>query len=188
MKCNCRKWLTDLLVAAVLIALSIVLLRTGYRHYVKISYPLAYTEQVTAYAEQFDLPPSLIYGVIHTESRFDPRAQSHVGAKGLMQLMDVTFEWTQSKLGESGGDVFDPDTNIRNGTKLLSYLCGEFETTETALAAYNAGIGNVRNWLKDGRYSADGKTLHTIPFSETAAYVTRVTEAQTMYQTLYEIV
>ena len=175
----------DWLVVAVLIVASAVLLRMGYRYYVKISYPLVYTEQVTANAERFGLPPSLIYGVIHTESRFDPQAESHAGAKGLMQLMDSTFDWTQSKLGESDGDVFDPDVNIRCGTKLLSFLCGEFEVTETALAAYNAGIGNVRNWLKDSRYSADGKTLHTIPFSETAAYVESVLSAQTMYRTFY---
>ena len=184
---NSRKIVRDVLVFAVVLVLAIALFRFGYREYWRSSYPIAYEEQVNTYAERFSLPPSLIFGVIHTESRFNPEAQSRVGAKGLMQLMDVTFEWTLSKLGEEEGDVFDPDTNIRCGTKLLSYLCDEFEVTETALAAYNAGIGNVRNWLKDTRYSSDGKTLHTIPFSETAAYVKRVMTAQQRYQTLYEI-
>ena len=187
MKRNIKKWVMDIALLLAILIVAIPLLRLGYLHFLKQAYPLAYTQEVMTYAEQFDLPPSLILGVIHTESQFNPQAQSHAGAKGLMQLVDVTFEWTQSKLGESGGDVFDPDTNIRCGTKLLSYLYGEFEVPETALAAYNAGIGNVRNWLKDSRYSADGKTLHTILFSETDNYVKRVVKAQTMYQTLYDL-
>jgi soluble lytic murein transglycosylase len=69
---------------------------------------------------------------------------------------------------------------------LLSYLIRDFEgVTDTALAAYNAGRGNVQKWLKDPRYSSDGKTLIYIPFRETRNYVKRVNAALDLYTRLY---
>jgi soluble lytic murein transglycosylase len=56
---------------------------------------------------------------------------------------------------------------------------------DTALAAYNAGWGNVRKWLRDEAYSADGRTLHTIPFKETENFVKRVNAATDKYRELY---
>lgn len=184
---NKRSLLISLVILVAVIVLGFPLLKEGYRHYLKVSYPLEYRDIVSTYAQEYELSPSLIYGVIYTESRFDPDAVSAAGAKGLMQLMDVTFEWTLNKLGEESGNVYDPETNIRCGSKLLEYLNTQFENEETVLAAYNGGIGNVKKWLKDPQYSHDGKTLHTIPFAETREYVTRVLNAQKMYQTLYKI-
>lgn len=181
-----RFWLDFLIVAAVIV-LGIPLLKAGYQHYLEVSYPLEYDEIVTTYAQEYDLAPSLIYGIIYTESRFDPEAVSSVGAKGLMQLMDETFDWTLQKLGEESGNVFDPETNIRCGARLLKYLSAQFNNTEAVLAAYNAGVGNVKKWLKDTRYSDDGETLHTIPFPETEEYVQRVLKIQKIYQTLYKL-
>lgn len=187
MKRAIKKWILDIVIILLVIAIGIPALHYGYGQYLRSSYPLSYIDQVNFYADQFELPPSLVYGVIYTESHFDPDAVSSAGAKGLMQLMDSTFEWVLEMLGEEDGDVFDPETNIRCGTKVLDILNDELENTETVLAAYNAGIGNVRKWLQDSQYSNDGKTLHTIPFPETREYVMRVLEAQKMYQTLYEI-
>lgn len=182
-----KRLLIDGLTLLLVIVIAVPLLRIGYRRYTQMAYPLTYTELVEQYSKEFDLTPSLIYGVIYTESRFQPEAVSSAGAKGLMQITDSTFEWVLTKLGEENGDVFDPETNIRCGAKILQILCGEFDNIETVLAAYNAGIGNVGRWLEDSAYSEDGKTLHTIPFPETREYVVRVLNAQKMYQTLYEI-
>ena len=60
------------------------------------------------------------------------------------------------------------------------------DDVEVALAAYNAGMGNVSGWLESGDYSHDGETLHTIPYPETDAYVKKVQRAYGLYQKLYE--
>lgn len=172
---------------AVIVALAIFLYQFSNEQFIKASHPLKYSEFVEKYADEFDVPPSLIYGVIRSESSFRPDAVSHADAKGLMQLTDDTFEWTLYRLGETEGDVFDPETNIRCGTKLLQYLLRKFEKEETALAAYNAGVETVEKWLADPACSTDGKTLHTIPYGETREYVKRVAQAKTTYQALYGI-
>ena len=104
-----------------------------------------------------------------------------------MQLTEDTYEWALSKLQEESGDLFDPDTNILCGVKVPEMLFSRFEDTRTALAAYNAGIGNVSRWLEDTTYSSDGVTLDTIPYPETEDYIQRVLNAQKMYQTVYKI-
>lgn len=151
-------------------------------------YPMEYSAEVDAAAEEFDVPPSLIYAVIHTESRFEPTAQSHAGAKGLMQLTDATYEWIGWRLKENTDDkdaMLDPAVNIRYGTYLLSYLTKEFSDPRAALAAYNAGAGRVRGWLASTTHSADGVTLDTIPYEETRDYVERVNTAREYYQKTY---
>ncbi len=175
------------IVLPIVLVLCLLFVWIGGRVFLTVVYPLKYADTVNAYAKEYDLPPSLVYGVIHTESHFNETAVSSAGAKGLMQIVDSTFDWVLQKLGEDEGDVFDVDTNIRCGTKLLRILSDEFAYTETVLAAYNAGIGNVSKWLGNQDYSNDGETLHTIPIKETENYVKRVLNAQKMYQNLYDI-
>lgn len=177
------------IVLAVLIGGGVYLMRFGYATYERSAYPLKYTEYVTTYAEEYDLQPSIVYAVIRTESRFDPNAKSSVGAKGLMQLMDVTYEWAQSRL--PGADepldrIFDPETNIRCGCVYLRYCFDNFTDTRAAIAAYNAGVNKVSGWLEDSRYSDDGVTLKSIPIEETRNYVDYVLKAQAIYQRLYQ--
>ncbi len=150
-------------------------------------YPLKYTDIVNKYAAEYELPPELIYAVIKTESNFNEKAVSHVGAKGLMQLMDETNEWVASLLRENTheGDSFHPETNIRRGAYLLAFLSRQFGDIKSAVAAYNAGIGRVSGWLEDPDYSEDGKTLSHIPIGETAEYVKRVFESKEKYAELY---
>ncbi len=188
-----RTWLKiGILVAAcvVVLAIGVVVLRYAYGKYLKAAYPLKYESIVSMYAEEYDLPPSLIYAVIHTESRFREDAVSHAGAKGLMQLMDTTYEWIQTKFPEEPAPlerIFEPEINIRCGAKVLDVLHDMFTNTETAIAAYNAGNGTVAKWLNDPAYSSDGETLTHIPYTETQNYVKRVLNAQEQYRTLYGI-
>ena len=108
-------------------------------------------------AKRNDLPPELVAAVAHTESKFVPTARSNRGAVGLMQLVPRTGRW----LGASR--LTDPAQNIMAGAKYLKYLTDRFDgNTQKAIAAYNAGEGNVR------RFGG------VPPFRETRNYVKKV--------------
>ena len=153
-----------------------------------VLYPLEYRDVILACSNEYDVPVSLICAVIRKESRFRPDSVSHAGAYGLMQLTNPTFRQLSSELKMSScEDIMSPYSNVRCGTYYLRYLYLRYGNWETALAAYNAGLGNVDRWLTDARYSADGKTLHTIPYSETELYVRDVTKIKELYYKIYEL-
>lgn len=153
----------------------------------KFLYPQKYSGLVEQEAAQFQLDPDLVYAVIKTESGFEPEATSHAGAMGLMQLTQETFDWMVSLYPpeDPAAGVYDPAANLHCGCALLRLLLDQYGSVEVALAAYNAGMGNVSQWLESGDYSHDGETLHTIPYPETDAYVKKVLRAYRVYQTLY---
>ena len=157
------------------------------RSVLKTLYPLKYTEFVEVYAEENNLSEYFVYAVIKCESGFENDAVSSVGAKGLMQIMPDTFTWIKTKTGytEDYSQATDPETSIKFGCFLYSYLLKKYGRVQEALAAYHAGIGNVQKWLRDERYSSDGKTLHTIPFPTTSKYVKKVMITENIYQKLY---
>ncbi len=179
-----------LIVVGILVAGGFAL-QFGYRRYFSAAYPLEYSSFVEKTAAEFDIEPSLIYAVIHTESGFDPDALSVADAKGLMQLTDDTYRWALSREGSQTAfepqNLYDPATNIHYGVYVLTLLGELFENADTVLAAYNAGQGRVKEWLSDPAYSDDGITLKHIPYPETHDYVRRVREAQTYYRRLYNI-
>jgi len=150
-------------------------------------YPLRYEALIAHYSDERDLDVFLVKGLIQAESSFNPDAVSWMGAAGLMQIMPNTADWLAERMGIniSEGDLFNPAFNIRMGTYYLRLLIDMFEHIDTALAAYNAGMGNVRNWLGQISYSYDGETLHTIPFPETREYVVRVNRYMEIYRELY---
>ncbi len=157
----------------------------------QVRYPIRYQSFVEDYAEEFDLEEALVYAVIHTESKFDTYAESTAGAKGLMQLTDETGEECARRLkltGFSSNQLFDPDVNIRLGCFYLKRLIQEYDgITETAIAAYNGGPGNVNKWLNDPAYQNENGVLTEIPFRETRNYVKKVTEAYWNYQIIYNL-
>ena len=173
-----------LLAAILLICILWIALRDPIR---RMYYPLDFQEIISAASEEFDVPKELLCGVIWCESRFRPEAQSSAGACGLMQMTPATFGEVLWRLDlPEDTDIFVPEQNIRCGAFYLRRLYDLYdENWNTALAAYNAGMGNVNSWLSDPRYSADGETLQNIPFPETAAYVEKVQEAKEVYRELY---
>lgn len=183
--------LLEVVLLAALTVGAVLALRAGYHHYMRTAYPIKYSEFVEQYADQYGFSPSLVYAVIRTESEFNPDIVSGKKAKGLMQITDDTFAWAQSKSPEKEDlppeALFDPETNIHYGVFIMQLLSLQFEETDTMLAAYNAGMGNVSEWLRDSSYSLDGKTLYHMEFQETIQYVERVRDAQRMYQTLYGV-
>ena len=150
-------------------------------------YPQKHAALVEEEAAEFGLDAELVYAVIKTESGFDAGAVSHAGAMGLMQLTQETFDWISSLYPpeDGAGDVFDPAANVHCGCALLRLLLDQYGSLDVALAAYNAGMGNVSQWLESGQYSHDGETLHTIPYPETDAYVRKVRRAYEIYTRLY---
>lgn len=153
-------------------------------------YPLEFTEYVEKYSEEYKVPKELIYAVIKCESDFKSNAVSSVGTIGLMQMLPSTFkDITDNYLyeGLDTGMLYDPETNIKYGTFYLSWLKSNLDNWDTAIAAYNGGIGNVQKWLADKEYSDDGKTLKTdkIPFKETRNYVKKVNNNMEKYKELY---
>lgn len=157
----------------------------------RAQHPLYYADTITAYADAQELDPALVAAVILCESSYDPKAESRLGARGLMQLMPDTAEWVAHKLGEDGADysfdnLYDPQTNIRFGTWYLGYLSRRFNGDATKIVcAYHAGQGNVDSWLKNPQYSSDGVTLDVIPTQDTATYASRVLRARDIYCKYY---
>jgi soluble lytic murein transglycosylase len=144
-------------------------------------YPLKYAATIREVSEENGLEPAFVAGVIYTESRFRPVAQSHREAYGLMQLLPESARFIQRKSGIEG-DYRDPKVNIRLGTWFLGYLNERYKGEERLmLAAYNSGEGNVDAWVSDEGFDV----AKDIPYKETREYVDRALEAQKTYQELY---
>ena len=147
----------------------------------RVTHPLEYEGEIRASAREFGVEPSLVAAVIRTESRFDPEVESPQGAYGLMQLLPETARFIAQRTGIEG-DYRDPATNVRIGTRYLSYLQDRYSGDERlVLAAYNSGEGRVDGWLSD----EDFDVSRDIPFAETRDYVENVLEARKVYEELY---
>lgn len=148
-------------------------------------YPLCYKDEITSVANKYDLDAALLFAVVKTESGFNARAKSAKGAVGLMQILPSTARFIAERKGITDYDLYDITVNLDFGAYYWKYLADKFwGFTETA-AAYNAGEGTVKNWLKNAAYSADGKRLKVIPYPETAAYVKKISESEKRYKKLY---
>lgn len=180
-----------IVIITVMLVLAAFGVKTVHDNYVYDTYPLKYRAAVQAAAEKYGVDPCLIYGVIKTESNFNPAAESHAGAVGLMQLMPDTFTWLQTYYtdetneGDTFEDLKNPERNIDYGTNLLSVLLKMYGNEDTAICAYNAGVGNVDGWLEDSQYSRDGETLLEVPFPETENYRHMVAQNKSCYVKLY---
>ncbi len=152
-------------------------------------YPYPYRDTVERYAEQYGVDSHLAAAVILSESHFQNDVHSHRGAVGLMQLMPDTAAWIAYQLDDEGYSVtslHEPERNIRYGVWYLASLEHEFQNNDVlALAAYNAGRGNVRAWIQEEGWPEDFSDIGRIPYNETRAYVARVLAAQRKYRDLY---
>lgn len=156
---------------------------------IRVFYPLKYKDIVILNSRKYDLDPNLIFALIKVESGFDKDAVSVKNARGLMQIIDRTGHWGAEVLGIenfSNESLFEPEVNISIGCWYISVLLKEFGgDLELALAAYNAGSGNVTRWLADRSLSSDGKTLNKVPFKETSNFLKKVKKYKKVYDNIY---
>ncbi len=180
-----EKYILLFLVTAVILLLIISNISTV----LKMVYPLKYKEYVIKYSQQYDLDPYLVFSMIKAESNFDEKAMSHKNARGLMQITEDTGKWIAQKVGEktfNTDDLFNPELNIRFGCYYLKHLKEERfkNNTDLAIMAYNAGEGNVGNWVEQS--GGSGLTYEQIPFKETRNYLKKVKDYSSIYKKLYE--
>ncbi|MFQ5923510.1 MAG: transglycosylase SLT domain-containing protein [Anaerolineales bacterium] len=154
----------------------------------QMAYPQPYAEIVDSAAEEFGVDPLLIWAVMRAESRYDPHATSAASARGLMQIIPTTQDWIAEHIGLqlAPGDAYVPEINVKLGTWYLSYLLDQFDgDLELALAAYNGGELNVRDWLEDPMVGDRHDLIRWIGFGETREYLGRVLINLWVYREIY---
>ena len=152
-------------------------------------YPLKYSEYVEKYAKEYNIDKYMVYAIIKAESNFNENAKSSSDAIGLMQIMEITAIETARKmdLEVTEEDLFKPDLNINIGLKYFTYLLNQYNNNyQLAIIAYNAGIGNVDNWIKNGIIKEDGTDIENVPFKETNNYVRKILRDYKIYKELYD--
>jgi peptidoglycan lytic transglycosylase len=154
----------------------------------ELALPLRHDDIIRQQAADKDLDPALIAAVIYEESRFRDQT-SHAGARGLMQ---ITPETADAIAKHSGGtrfrhsDLSSPQINISYGAYYLRLLIDHYGGNETlAIAAYNAGIGNVDRWVAEAGGPDSFDRAADIPFPETRAYVENVMDSRQAYRDKY---
>ncbi len=123
-----------------------------------------YGEIIFREARRNNLPPELVAAIVHTESDFRPKLVSNKSAQGLMQIVPDTARILGMR------NPFDPEENVAAGTKYLRYLLNRYNNETMALAAYNAGPGNV------ARFGG------VPPFDETRSYIAKVNRRTHRYR------
>jgi soluble lytic murein transglycosylase len=155
-----------------------------------IAYPLAFRELVVSNAAERKIAEGLVYSIMRAESNYSPSAISPVGAVGLLQVMPATAAAIVSSGGEKGISLrlTRPEFNIRLGVKHLKDLMELYDgDLVMAVAAYNAGSGNVSRWKKMlGKLPRD-QFIENIPFPETREYVKNVLAGIEIYKRLYRL-
>jgi soluble lytic murein transglycosylase len=184
-----RRRLAAVVVVALLGALcAAVVSGLGEQAVREITLPLKHDDIIRQQAADKGLDPALIAAVIYEESRFRDQT-SRAGARGLMQITPGTADFIAD---HSGGyrfkqsDLATPQINISYGSYYLRYLIDHYGGSETlAVAAYNAGLGNVDRWVAKAGGASAFKSAEHIPFPETRAYVENVLERRGEYRDNY---
>jgi soluble lytic murein transglycosylase len=150
--------------------------------------PLRHDDIIRQQAADKQLDPALIAAVIYEESRFRDQT-SHAGARGLMQITPQTADAIAKHSGGNRfkqSDLATPQINISYGSYYLRLLIDHYSGNETlAVAAYNAGMGNVDRWMNEAGGPDAFKSAEHIPFPETRAYVENVMDRREDYRKNY---
>ncbi|MFP6798641.1 MAG: transglycosylase SLT domain-containing protein [Pseudomonas sp.] len=150
-----------------------------------VRFPMAHRNELVREAKNRDIHSSWVFAITRQESAFMADAKSGVGAMGLMQLMPATAKETAKRFGiplSSPQLAYRPEVNIQLGAAYLSQIYGQFNGNRVlASAAYNAGPGRVRQWLRGADHLSYDVWIENIPFDETRQYVQNVLSYSVIY-------
>ena len=180
-----NKIFATIVLAAVIFAIAIVAFRLWKKtEEINKLYPY-----VDCLSKQYLVEKPLIFAVIDAESAFDENAVSEKGAIGIMQLMPETAFFAADMLGMKlkGEEIAVKEINLLLGVSYMKYLLDKFESIELAVAAYNAGEGNVTSWLKRGIIEKTNFDANDIPFAETRDYCKKVSRNRRLYNAILKI-
>lgn len=149
-------------------------------------YPFPYTQLITSWAQERQLNPLLVTGLVRQESRFQPKIESVVGAVGLMQVMPETAEWIGEQTGKNNYSLTVPADNVEFGTWFLDFTHEQFDDNSLfAVASYNAGPASVDGWIERGGFANADEFVEMIPYPETKGYIDSVFGGYWNYLRLY---
>ncbi len=155
----------------------------------RIRYPFPYRTLVTEEAKERGFDPFVAAALIRQESLFEARITSHVGARGLMQLMPGTGREVAALEGIENWDaetLYEPEMNVHLGTRLLADHLESWDgSLPSVFGAYNAGPHRVERWVRYPEFGQDELFTERIPFAETRDYVKILTRNRALYQGLW---
>jgi soluble lytic murein transglycosylase len=150
-------------------------------------YPLPFGTVIAQWSRARQLNPLLVTALIRQESRFEPSIRSVSDAMGLMQIIPETADWVAQNLQLKTYRLENPEDNIQLGTWYLDYTHREYSNNSMlAVASYNAGPGNVADWIKRFQLRDEDQFVEQIPFPETKGYVEAVFANYWNYKRLYD--
>jgi len=160
------------------------------RQFWELLFPLPYKSDLVRAADDRNLDPFLVAGLIRQESEFNPRALSPAKAYGLTQVRPTTGRLFARKAGVpkfTANTLYQPAANLKIGTSIFrSMLDHEGGSVEQTLAAYNAGPNRAADWRTWANFREPAEFIETIPFTETREYVQAVLRNAEMYRRLYK--
>ena len=151
------------------------------------SHPKQYSEYVSKYAAEYGVPEYIVYGVMHVKSNFQSNKLSDDGRIGLMQISPETFRWILSLTKDElePGILYDPETNIKYGTYLLSYLYTRYSRWTTVFAIMETNESTVEGWLNTDRYVDSLGNLSVIPDDSIRNVISNIESDCDLYKKLY---
>jgi soluble lytic murein transglycosylase len=159
------------------------------RRVLRILYPFPYRTLITEEARDRNLDPFMAAALIRQESMFEYRITSHVGARGLMQIMPATGRGLADAVGVDRWDaeiLYHPEINVHLGVRYLAQHTDNYDGSLPAVfSAYNAGSHRVEWWREFPEWGDDELFTERIPFAETRDYVKILTRNRAVYQGLY---
>lgn len=149
-------------------------------------YPFPYSEIIQRWARERAINPLLVTGLVRQESRFQPKIESVVGARGLMQVMPETAAWIAKRTDVDSYELTVPEDNVEFGTWFLDFTHDQYSNNSLfAVASYNAGPTAVDEWVAKGDFSNADEFVEKIPYPETKGYISSVFGGYWNYLRLY---
>ncbi len=152
----------------------------------ELLYPQAFPKEMGGAVEKEKLSRYLFYALVREESYFDSGVASHAGAIGLSQLMPQTAADVARRMGLHAPNLSDPATNLEIGAWYLKSLITRFGDPVLALAAYNGGLGRVRQWQRRKDLPSLLLFHESIPIEETRMYIRKILVSAVYYAHLYQ--